>query len=146
MKLLIMQFFLSYVMSILCQNIFLGTLFSNTFSICHFLSAKDQVSHPYKTTGPLMVLYFNPRRMRCVGNEPYLGDRTGAYRVLVGKPRGRRPLERGRYRLEDNIKMDIQEVRWGAWTGLTWLRLGQGAACGECSNKPSGSIKWEFVD
>jgi hypothetical protein len=54
------------------------------------------------------------------------GDGRGAYRVLVGKPEGKRPLGRPRQRLEDNIKMDIQEGRWGAWTGLIWLRIRAG--------------------
>jgi hypothetical protein len=50
----------------------------------------------------------------------------GAYRILAGRPEGRRPLGRPRRRWEDNIKMD-QEVGWGrAWTGLIWLRIGTG--------------------
>jgi hypothetical protein len=40
------------------------------------------------------------------------------YRALVGKPEGRRPLERPRCRWEDNIKMDLREFGWGAWTGF----------------------------
>ena len=47
-----------------------------------------------------------------------MGDRRGVYRVLVGKPEGKRPLERPRYRWVDNIKMDLQKMRLGAWTGL----------------------------
>jgi hypothetical protein len=39
-----------------------------------------------------------------------IGERRGAYRALVGKPEGRRPLERPRRRWEDNIKMDLLEV------------------------------------
>jgi S-ribosylhomocysteine lyase LuxS involved in autoinducer biosynthesis len=42
-----------------------------------------------------------------------MGVRTGVYRVLVGKPEGKRPLGKLKRRLEDNIKMDIQEVGWG---------------------------------
>jgi hypothetical protein len=51
------------------------------------------------------------------------GERRGAYRTLVGKPEGRRPLGRPR---EDNIIMDLREVGWGggAWTGSIWLRIG----------------------
>jgi len=49
------------------------------------------------------------------------------YRVLVGKPEGKRPLRKPRRRWEDNIKIDIQAVGWGgAWTGLSWLRIGTG--------------------
>jgi len=45
---------------------------------------------------------------------------------FVGKPEGKRPLGRPRHRWEDNIKMDLQEMEWGAWTGLIWLRVGTG--------------------
>jgi hypothetical protein len=55
-----------------------------------------------------------------------MGERRGAYRVLVGKPDGRRPLGRPRRRWEDNIKMDLREVGWGAWAGSIWLRIGTG--------------------
>jgi hypothetical protein len=51
-----------------------------------------------------------------------MGERRDAYRILVGRPEGRRPLGRPRCRWENNIKMDIQEVGWGAWTGFIWLR------------------------
>ena len=53
-------------------------------------------------------------------------DRRGVYRVLVGRPEGKRPLGRHRRRWEDNIKIDLQEVGWGAWNGLIWLRIGTG--------------------
>jgi hypothetical protein len=42
-----------------------------------------------------------------------MGERRGAYRVLVGNPEGRRPLGRSRHRWEDNIRMDLREVGWG---------------------------------
>ena len=51
-------------------------------------------------------------------------DRRGVYRVLVGKPEGKRPLGRPRHRWEDQIKMYLQEVGCGAWTGSSWLRIG----------------------
>jgi hypothetical protein len=51
-----------------------------------------------------------------------MGERRGAYRVLVGKPEGRRPLERPRRRWEDNIKMDLREVGCG---GVDWIDLAQ---------------------
>jgi hypothetical protein len=48
-----------------------------------------------------------------------MGEKRGSYRILVGRPEGRRPLGRSRRRWEDNIKMDIQEVGWGMdWIGL----------------------------
>jgi hypothetical protein len=50
-----------------------------------------------------------------------MGERRGAYRVLVGKPEGRRPLGRPRRRWEYNIKTDLREVGFGCvdWIGLT---------------------------
>jgi hypothetical protein len=55
-----------------------------------------------------------------------MGERRGAYRALVGKPEGRRPLGRPRRRWEDNIKMDLERLDVGAQTGLIWLRIGTG--------------------
>jgi hypothetical protein len=46
------------------------------------------------------------------------------YRVLVGKPEGKRPLGRPRRRWEGGIKMDLTEIVWGVWSGFTWLRIG----------------------
>jgi hypothetical protein len=51
------------------------------------------------------------------------GERRGAYRVVVGKPKGKRPLGRLRLRWNDKFKMDLQEVGYGAWTGLNWPRI-----------------------
>jgi hypothetical protein len=45
---------------------------------------------------------------------------------FVGKPEGKRRLGRTRHRYECNIKMDLQEVGWGTWTRLMWLRVGTG--------------------
>jgi len=44
----------------------------------------------------------------------------------VGRTEGKRPLERPRRSWKDNIKMDLQEVGWTAWTGSSWLRIGTG--------------------
>ena len=51
-----------------------------------------------------------------------MGERRGVYRVLVGKPEGKRPLRRPRRKWEDNIKMDLQEVGCG---GMDSLELAQ---------------------
>jgi hypothetical protein len=55
-----------------------------------------------------------------------MGERRGAYRSLMGRSEGRRPLGRSRRRWEYNIKIDLQGVERGVWTGLIWLRLGTG--------------------
>jgi len=51
-----------------------------------------------------------------------MGERRGVYRLLVGKPGGKRPLGRPRRRWEDNIKTDLQEVLCG---GMDWIELVQ---------------------
>jgi hypothetical protein len=52
-----------------------------------------------------------------------MGEGRNVYRVLVGKPEGKRPLERARRRWEDGIKMDLREIGWGLWSGFIWLRI-----------------------
>ena len=60
------------------------------------------------------------RRMRWAGHVARMGEDRGAYRVLLGKPKGKRPLGRPRRRWVDNIRMDLQEVGCGYvdWIGL----------------------------
>jgi hypothetical protein len=74
----------------------------------------------------IIIRVMKSRRLRWAGHVARTGERRGAYRDLVGKPEGRRPLERPRCRWEDNIKMDLREVGWGAWTRSIWLRIGTG--------------------
>ena len=82
--------------------------------------------------------------MRWAGNIACMGERRGVHRVLVGKPEGKGPLGKPRHRWEDNIKMDLQEVRCG---GMDWFELAQVAGTCECGNEPPGSIKCrEFLD
>jgi hypothetical protein len=53
-------------------------------------------------------------------------EKRNAYRILVGKPEGKRPLGRPRCRLLDTIKMNLREIGWDGivWTGLMWLWIG----------------------
>ena len=60
--------------------------------------------------------------MRWAGYVARVGERRGIYRVLVGKPDGRRPLGRPRRRWVDNIKMDLQEVECGC---MDWIDVAQ---------------------
>jgi hypothetical protein len=52
--------------------------------------------------------------------------RIKVYKVLVGKPEGKRPLGRPRRRLVNWIKMDLREIGWGVWIGFDWLRIATG--------------------
>jgi hypothetical protein len=64
----------------------------------------------------------------------------------MGKPEGKRPLEKPRRRWENNIKIDLQEVGWGH--GLDRPGSGEGQVAGTCisGNEPSGSIKCGKLD
>jgi hypothetical protein len=69
---------------------------------------------------PNIVRVIKPRRLRWAGHVARMGDGRGVYRVLVGKPEGKRPLGRPRRRWGDNVRMDLQEVGCGRedWIGL----------------------------
>jgi hypothetical protein len=62
---------------------------------------------------PNIIRVIKSRRMRWAEHVAYMGEKRGAYRILVGRPEGRQPLRRSRRRWENNIKMDLQEVGWG---------------------------------
>ena len=69
---------------------------------------------------PNIVRVVKSRRIRWAGHVARMGEGRGVYRVLVGKPEGKRPLGRPRRRWEDDIKMDLQEV--GGSCG-DWMEL-----------------------
>jgi len=71
---------------------------------------------------PNIVRVIKSRRIRWEGYVARMGDGRRVYGVLVGKPEGKRPLDRPRRRWEDNTKMDLQEVGW--WCELD--RAGSG--------------------
>jgi hypothetical protein len=62
-------------------------------------------------SSPNIVRVIKSRRVRWAGHVARTGDGRGVYRVLVGSPEGKRPLERPRCRWEDNIKMDFREIK-----------------------------------
>jgi hypothetical protein len=81
-------------------------------------------------SGELHNLYSSPdiitqtksRRMRWAGHVARMGEGRNVYRVLVGKPEGKRPLERLRRRWECGIRMDLREIGWG---GVEWIHHAQ---------------------
>jgi hypothetical protein len=62
------------------------------------------------------------RRMRWAGHAARTGDKLDAYRMLVGKPDGRKPLWRRRHRREDNIKIGLGDMGWG---DMDWIDVAQ---------------------
>jgi hypothetical protein len=60
--------------------------------------------------------------MRWAGHVARMGEKTNAYRILVGKPKSKRPLRRPSRRWVDNIKMDFRAMGWG---GIEWIDLAQ---------------------
>jgi hypothetical protein len=55
-----------------------------------------------------------------------MGEERKVYKVLVGKPEGKRLLGIPRRRWKDGIRMHLREIGWGAWIGLDWLRIETG--------------------
>jgi hypothetical protein len=80
----------------------------------------DELHDLYSSLNIVRVI--KSRRMRWAGRVARMGDGRGAYRVLVGRSEGKRPLGRPRRRWEDNIKMDLTEI--GIY-GANWIRLAQ---------------------
>jgi hypothetical protein len=62
----------------------------------------------------------NSSRMRWAGHVARMGETRNAYRILVGKPEGKRSLGRPRRRWVDNIKIDLREI---GWDGMDWIDL-----------------------
>jgi len=71
---------------------------------------------------PIIVRVIKSRRMRWAGHVARMGDASGVYRVLVGKPEGRRPLGRPRHRRVDYIRRNIQVV---GCEYMDWIALAQ---------------------
>ena len=72
------------------------------------------------TAHPILWGVIKSRSMGWAGHVARIGKGRGMYRVLVGKPEGKRPLGRPRRRWDDNIKMDLREVGCG---GMDWIEL-----------------------
>jgi hypothetical protein len=93
---------------------------------------RDEVTREWRKlhSEELHILYSSPsiirqiksRRMRWAGHVACMGAERNVYRVLMGKPEGKRPLERSRHRWEDGIKMDLRETGWGS---VDWIQLAQ---------------------
>jgi len=72
-------------------------------------------------SSPNIIRVIKSRRMRWAGHVARIGERRGVNRILVGKPEGRRSFGSPRRRWEDNIKIDLEEVKWE----MNWILLAQ---------------------
>jgi hypothetical protein len=83
----------------------------------------EELCDLYSSSNIIRVI--KSRRMKWAGHMARMGNRSGAYTVLEGRPDGKRPFGRPRRRWENHIKMYLQEVGWGSMDWL-WLRTGTG--------------------
>jgi hypothetical protein len=74
-------------------------------------------------SSPSIIRIMKSRRMRWAGHVARMGEKMNAYRLLTGKPEGRRPLGRPKRRWLDNIRIDLVKVGWG---DVDWIGLAQG--------------------
>jgi hypothetical protein len=97
-------------------------------------------------SSPDIIRQVKSRQMRWAGHVVRTGEERKVYKVLVGKPEGKRPLGRPRRRWEDGIRMDLREIDLGG-CGLDLTVSGQGpvAGCCECGDESSGSCTTELV-
>jgi hypothetical protein len=96
-------------------------------------------------SSPSIIRIIKSRRIRSVGHVARMGEKRNVYRLLVGKPDGKRPLGRPRCRWMDNIKMDLLQIGLSVvdWIGLAQDRYSWRALVNS-GDEPSGSIKcWE---
>jgi hypothetical protein len=82
----------------------------------------DELHDLYSSSNLVRVI--KAGRLRWAGHVARMVEGRGVYRVLVGKPEGKRPLGRPRRRREDNIKMGLREIGIDGKTGFGWLRIG----------------------
>jgi hypothetical protein len=80
----------------------------------------EELNDLYSSTNIIRVI--KSRRMRGAGHVSRVGEKRDLYRILVGRPEGRRPLGRPRCRWKDNIQIDLQEVGWGS---MYWIELAE---------------------
>jgi hypothetical protein len=69
-------------------------------------------------SSPNIIWQIKSRRMRWAGHVARMGEETKVYKVLMGKPEGKRPLRRSRW--EDGIRMNLREIVWGS---VDWIQL-----------------------
>jgi hypothetical protein len=107
-------------------------MFESRVLMTTFGPKRDEVKEEWRKlhNGELHNLYSSPsiirqtksRRMRWAGHVACMGENRKVYMVLAGKPEGKRPLGRLRYRWEEGIKMDLGDF---GWKHLEWIQVAQ---------------------
>jgi hypothetical protein len=88
----------------------------------------EELHNLYSSSSIIRII--KSRRMRWAGHVARMGEKMNVYRLLVGKPEGRRLLGRPRRRWIDNIKMDLRGIELKAVTGLFCVRIRASAGLG----------------
>jgi hypothetical protein len=94
-------------------------LYLKHFSTWHYLTLHNDELHDLYSS-PNIVRAIKSRRMRWAGHVARMGEGIDVYRVLVGRPEGKRPLGRPRRTCENHIKLDLKEI---GIDGANWIRL-----------------------
>jgi hypothetical protein len=83
---------------------------------------KDGLHNLYSSTN--IITLMKTRRKSWAGHVARMGETRNAYRILMGKPEGRRPLGRPRRGWVDNIKIDLRKIDWMVWSESVWFGIG----------------------
>jgi hypothetical protein len=99
-------------------------MFENKVLRRTFGPKKDEVTGGWRKlhnlySWPSLIIMIKSRKMLWAGHVARMGAKRNAYRILLGKPEGKKPLRRPRRRWVDNIKMDLREV---GWSGMAQYR------------------------
>jgi hypothetical protein len=124
-------------------------VFENRFLRRIFGPKRDEVTGEWRKmhneelhnlySSPDIIRQVKSTRMRWAGHVARMGDERKVYKVLVGKPEGKRPLGRPRRRM--GSEWILGRLAWGVWIGFDWLRAG----CCECGDESSGSCATELI-
>jgi hypothetical protein len=89
-------------------------------------------------SSPNIIRQIMSRTMRWAGHVALIGEERRLYKVLVGKPEGKRPLGRPRSRWEEGIRMDLREIGWGYGVDSVGSEWGMDASSFELCDEPLG--------
>jgi hypothetical protein len=111
---------------------------------------KEELRNLYSLPGIIRIIM--SRRMRWAGHVARMGEKKNVYKLLVGKPEGKRPLGRPRRRRVDNIKMDLLEIGVSVvdWIGLaqefsTWPKEANALNLTKCFQTLKNGVFWDVT-